>query len=346
MNQQKYRLPGIGIAVLLVFLLTWGCGPFRSEWYRGETAHLLDKGDTLYRSGEYADARTCYSEALRLDPNGARGHAALGNIAYVEAEFEEAAACYERAMALEPDLEKVLTPLYLEALRLDERRELEACGVDPGRVMELLLAGREEEVEVLIHNDISVAGLARQAGCLSLQEQDRLLDLAEERARSGGVSTMCALFYGHLLAVHDDRAFPAARLLRSAARTVEGPERQKAYMTLGAIYIRLGRETDAAGAYERALAAGCPRDEVIPLLAALYGVPAGVMAEGEEHIEASMKAGEKPRSLSSGGEISGSLQPPDTIEGGAVSGFHRVGPQQDRDVLVRPVEKVKKQAAF
>lgn len=321
----------------MVLLLAWGCGPIRSEWYRGETAHLLDEGDTHYRSGEYTEAKTCYSEAIRLDPDGARGHGALGNIAYVQAEFEEASACYERAMTLEPDLEKVLTPLYLESMRLHERRELEVCGVDPGRVMALLLEGREEEVEALLSNDISVAGLARQAGCLSLQEQGRLLDLAEERARSGGVSTMCALFYGHLLAVHDDRAFPAARLLTSAVRDTEGPERQKAFMTLGAIYIRLGRETDAAGAYEKALDAGCPRDEVIPLLADLYGVPAGVIAEGEDDAEAPMETGERPRSLSSGGEISGPLQPPNTIQGGEVGAFHRVCPQKDRDVLVRPV---------
>jgi hypothetical protein len=111
-------------------------------------------------------------------------------------------------------------------------------------------------------------------------------------------------------------------------------------MTLGAIYVRLGRETDAAGAYERALAAGCPRDEVIPLLAALYGVPADVMAEGKDDAEASMENEGRHRSLSSGGEISGSLQPPVTMQGGEAGAFHRAGPLQDRDVLVHPAEKV------
>ncbi len=305
MDKRQRSWAKTGITVLLFLTVTSGCGLLRSEFYRGETAHLLQKGDRRYGGGEYTEAKACYEDAVRLDPCCSRGHAALGNIAYVQAEFQEAATCYERAMALDPDLEKPLTPLYLDALRLHEHQELEAYGADFGRVMQLISDGGEREVETILSKDISVAGLARQAAYLSLKDQDRLLQLAEERALTGGVPNMCALFYGHLLALGDRCAFPAARLLKSAAREVEGPERQEAYMTLGAIYVRLGRENDAAGAYEQALLAGCPREEVLPFLAALYGIPVSVFGEIEETMIDSAGVEDRSIAAQNHGRISG-----------------------------------------
>lgn len=268
-------------AVLCLFLAS-GCGMLRSEFFRGETAHLLEKGNRHYRSGEFQEAEALYEEAVRLDPECAPGHAALGNLAYVRGEFQAATACYKRAMELDPELEKPLSRLLLDALRMKERRELEACGADLPQVLALLSSGREDRVETLLSKGISAAMLARHRSSLSPRDQERLLDLALERALSGDVPGRCALLYGHLLAAAERHAFLAAHLLEAAAEQVEGEDRQEAYMAQGALYIRMGRENKAAWAYEAALRAGCPRDEVLPFLAGLYGMPANAIAPPEE----------------------------------------------------------------
>ena len=324
-------------AVLCLFIAS-GCGMLRSEFFRGETAHLLEKGNRHYRSGEFKEAEALYQEAIRLDPGCAPGHAALGNIAYVRGEFQAATACYKRAMKLDPELEKPLSPLVLDALRMKERRELEACGADLPQVLALLSSGREGEVETLLSKGVSVVMLARHRSSLSPRNQERLLGLALERALSGSVPGRCALLYGHLLAAAERRAFLAARLLESAAEQAEGEDRQEAYMALGALSIRMGRENEAAWAYGAALRAGCPRDEVMPLLANLYGMPADAVAPtDEEETEGPASAEDAPPSVVSRGNLSGSIQPPaEARSGSPVSTSRAKGPGANRAVVVRP----------
>ncbi len=262
-----------GTACLLALGLAAGCGALRSEFFRGETAHLLGEGNRLYRSGAFQEAASCYERAVALDPACARGHAALGHVAYVGGRFREALCCYDRAVDLAPGLEATLAPLILDARRMEERKHLGACGADPQRVFALLTAEREAEVEILLQTGVSPSVLARHATSLPAKDRGRLLELAKERARSGTVPPRCALLYGHLLAADERHGFLATRLLESAAPRAKGRARHKAHLTLGALYIRLGREQDAAWAYEAALEAGCPRDEVVPFLADLYAVP-------------------------------------------------------------------------
>jgi tetratricopeptide (TPR) repeat protein len=274
--RQRLWIAALIGAILCVFP-SLGCELLRSEFYRGETAHLLAKGDRSYKSGDYQDAEACYKRAVRLDPACPRGHAALGHIAYSRGEFEEASSCYTKAVKLDPELEGILAPLQLEALRMKEAQAMEKRGLGLDRVMELIARGKEE-LETLILGDIPVAALANHAGSLSPKDQESIKRLAVESARAGGRPPRCMLLYGHLLASDDRCAFLAAQLLKDGARAVEGDDRQDAYITLGGLYIRMGRESEAAGAYEQALRAGSPEKEVLTLLSALYGVPADFLA--------------------------------------------------------------------
>jgi Flp pilus assembly protein TadD len=264
-------------ACLVALGLLWGCGALRSEFFRGEIAYLLVRGDGHYRGGEYREAESCYRRAVRLDPACAKAHASLGNIAYVRGAFQEASSCYNRALGLNPALEPSIAPLLLEARRMLERGELELCGAGPARVLELLLSGREAEVEALLGARASASLAARHAAALPRKDRERLLELAAGRGRSGPVPPRCALLYGHLLAVDESNGYLAVRLLTSAVKEVRGEARRKACMALGALYARLGRESDAAWAYEAALEAGCAPAKVVPLLARLYGVPAAAI---------------------------------------------------------------------
>lgn len=324
--------------LFVCLFMGFGCAALRTEFYRGETAHLLKKGNRYYRSGEYKEARARYEDVVRLDPGSARAHAGLGNIAYVRGEFATAAGLYLQAVTLDPSLEKALMPLYLEAKRHHEAEELRSLGADLDHVIELLTTGREDDVEALFEKGMSPSRLAGRAGYLSSSDQDRLLNLAGEKAAAGNVPIMCALFYGHLLAWDDHRAFHAARLLKSAAVTMEGLERQEAYMALGAIYVRLGRENDAAGAYEQALLAGSPREDVLPYLAALYGVPVDAFGEVKEMMIESAGVEDRSIETQTSGRISGSLRSSPNPGRSAMAVTHHEGPDRGRAVEVLPVE--------
>jgi len=338
MSKKRKRCIRAGIAGLLALGLATGCGAVRSEFFRGETAHLLAEGNRHYRSGAFTEAASCYERVVALDPACAHGHAALGHVAYVRGRFQKASRCYHRAVDLDPGLETTLAPLILDARRMQEQQALETRGASLPEILALLLEGREGEVEALLQENVPSDMLVRHTTSLSSGDRDRLLKLAEERARSGRVPPRCALFYGHLLAIDEGHGFLAARLLETGAPRVEGEARQKAYLTLGALYVRLEREQDAAWAYEAALEAGCPRDEVVPLLADLYGMPADAVAPNDdEESDGPAPTEETPPSVVSRGNLSGSLEPPTEARSGSpVSASHAKGPGVDRAEVVRP----------
>lgn len=338
--KQASRMLGWTAATLCLFI-TLGCGTLRSEFFRGETAHLLEQGNRHYRSGEYQKAESCYKEVVHLDPDCASGHAALGNTAYVRGAFQTAAACYRQAMALDPKLEKPLSLLLLDARRMQERKALEACGVSLSKVLALLSSGRGDEVESLLSKDVSVAMLARHRSALPPKDQEQLLCLVREQALSGKTSGRCALLYGHLLAVDERGAFLAAKLLEAAAKTTDGEEQQEAYMALGALYVRMGLADNAAWAYEAALRAGRPRDEVLPLLADLYGMPANAVEPPEfEQKQDAIRLEEKaPPVLTGDPPLSGSLERPNKDQPNhPASVSHAPQSETDRTFLMKSAE--------
>lgn len=337
-NNRRPLLRTLTTLIVCLFL-GFGCAALRTEFYRGETSHLLNKGNRHYRSGEYKEARACYEDVVRLDPGSARAHAGLGNIAYVRGEFSTAAGFYLQALTLDPSLEKALMPLYLEAKRHHETEELRSLGADLDQVIELLATGREDQVEALFEKGLSPSRLAGRAGYLSISDQERLLNLAGERAATGNVPIMCSLFYGHLLAWDDHRAYHAARLLKSGARVVEGLERRKAYMALGAIYVRLGRENEAAGAYEQALLAGSPREEVLPYLAALYGVPVEAFDDVKEILMEFAGVEDRSVETQTSGKISGTLKASPSPGHGSMSVTVQNDPGSGPSVEMLPVEE-------
>jgi tetratricopeptide (TPR) repeat protein len=59
-------------------------------------------GNRYYQAKDYANAARYYQAAVRLDPNLAQAHQALGNCQYMLGRRAEALASYERALALNP----------------------------------------------------------------------------------------------------------------------------------------------------------------------------------------------------------------------------------------------------
>jgi tetratricopeptide (TPR) repeat protein len=62
----------------------------------------VEKGNDLYKQGQYIDAFEAYEQALRLDPHYANAHYGKGNALYALGRYAEALAAYEQTLRLNP----------------------------------------------------------------------------------------------------------------------------------------------------------------------------------------------------------------------------------------------------
>jgi len=96
-------------------------------------------GTAFLDQGQYEEAVTQYSEALRLDPNLAKAHNNLGNAFLAQGKYEEAVNQYNEALRLNPDLAEAhhnLADIYLRQGKYDEaiRQYGETLRLDPNVV--------------------------------------------------------------------------------------------------------------------------------------------------------------------------------------------------------------------
>ena len=105
----------VKFALLFLAVFTCGCASLRTEFYRGETRYIYNRGCQQYRQGDYDLAREDFKKVLALDPDYGPAHGALGNIALAEGLHEAALAYYRSAIQVDPELENDLRPFILIA---------------------------------------------------------------------------------------------------------------------------------------------------------------------------------------------------------------------------------------
>jgi tetratricopeptide (TPR) repeat protein len=259
-------------ATLLCLILLSGCGALRTEFYRGETRYLYDRGNRAYRDREYDRALECFKEVIEKDPDYARAHAGLGNLALIRGEFPKAERCYRHALAIEPELEDTIRPLLILALERNVRGKLEKSGVNLRMVLTLLSEKRDAELGALLAGEVPLNLLAGETYSMSLDEMTRLQELVIERAYAGGGAPRCRLLYGHLLFNTQERDRLAAEVLEHATDDLREEDRRDAHILLARLYLRMGLEKKALGAFLNAVRAGMPLSEAAPHISAIYGL--------------------------------------------------------------------------
>lgn len=261
------------LLVIFAFLLSWGCGTLRTEFYRGETGYLYTQGKGAYESEDYDKACKYFELVVELDPGYAHAFVGLGNVALIKGEFKEAEGYYRKAIELDPELKEKLMPLVLVSMEKRKFKQLRSCGVDLKDVFEALSSGRDRDVDRMLSEDVPVDLLARDTRSLGLKERARLKEMIVDRARVGIGSPRSRLFYGYFLYYSDGHDWLTAKVLEETATGLSGEDRQAAYIKVAELYERMGRESRAVTAYLKAVDAGMPMSEVAPMLAKIYGVP-------------------------------------------------------------------------
>lgn len=261
------------LMVCLAAFFLCGCGTLRSEFYRGETDYLYNQGCSSYKAGEYEKAFEYYQRVVKLDPEYAQAYGGLGNLALIKKKYDDAQRCYKKAIELDYKLKKKLLPLMLSAMEQKVRQPLIECGLDLKKVLELLSADKEKELERLLTKNVPIDLLSKDTVSITLKERDKLNKLITDYAYSGKGSTRLRLFIGYFLFYSEERDWLAANVLSNTVKDIPETDQQDAYMKLGKLYERMGQEDRAVIAYLKATNAGLPMAEVAPYLARIYGVP-------------------------------------------------------------------------
>lgn len=266
--------------LLYILLLVWlaafflcGCATLSSEFYRGETNYLYNQGCSSYKAGEYEKSLEYYQRVIELDPGYAQAYAGLGNLALIKKKHNDAATYYKKAIELDPELKEKLLPLMLLSMEQKVRQSFIECGLDLGKVFDLLSSGKEKELERLLTENVPIDLLVKDTVSITLKERDNLTKLLTDYAYSGKGSPRLRLFAGYFLFYSEKRDWLAANVLSNSVEDASKPEQQDAYMKLGKLYERMGQEDRAVSAYLKATSAGVPMAEVAPYLSRIYGVP-------------------------------------------------------------------------
>jgi tetratricopeptide (TPR) repeat protein len=90
------HLPAPLLSLLLVFLLTTGCGQKSVDDY-------LAAGDQAMQSERLAEAENDYQQAAQIAPNDARPHLVLADLYILELKAPQAAAEAMKALELDPN---------------------------------------------------------------------------------------------------------------------------------------------------------------------------------------------------------------------------------------------------
>lgn len=263
--------------LLLYFLLTvliiGGCGPFRTEIYRGETYHLYTKGAAAYKKGDFDGAFTIFQRTTEKDPAYARAYAGMGNIALIREDFAAAEQYYRRAIEIEPELESSLIKYLLLAVKQNQREPILKCGADLKTVYTLLSKGKRAAIEKLLSCDMPLALLARDTISLTMTELAGLEKMIVTHARTGRGSARFRLLLGYFLFHSSQNDRLAAEVLEEAVKKAGTEDQQEAWMMLGRLYERMGLRDQALDAFHRSIRAGQPLFNVAPYLAGIYRVP-------------------------------------------------------------------------
>ncbi len=253
-------------------MLTCGCASLRTEFYRGETRYLYNRGCQHYKQGDYKAARESFENVLALDPKYGPAHGALGNLALIEGAHKAAMAHYQAAVQADPGLEPVLRAFIMAATAQAAREPIVKAGIDLRRVYKLMMTNRQSELEVLLSKDIPLDLLAKDTLSVTSSELDELREKVAASIEPEKSSVRYRLFWAYLLFYSQRNLIKAALLIEHAAPDAKTADQGKAYLILGQIRERLGDFNQAVDACIAAVNAGAPLTDVAPHLSRIYGL--------------------------------------------------------------------------
>jgi tetratricopeptide (TPR) repeat protein len=202
---------------------------------------LLRLGDVRALQGDLAGARSLYDEVLKLDPDSAYAHAALGKLAARERRFADAVRELERALELDPEAKSLHYPLAQAYRELGDeaamKRHLDSNGDGRARFPDPVA----EEVQRQVRGAGAELLLARMA------MRDGAIDVAETRVRRAiELDPANPSAWNNLAVVMEakGKTAEAADAYAEAARL--DPDSIGRRFTLARLYQRLGRDEDAA----------------------------------------------------------------------------------------------------
>jgi tetratricopeptide (TPR) repeat protein len=254
--------------------------------YPNDVPTLIDKGLTLIFMNRFDEAQTVMEQAEAVEPENSLIHRYLGEIAEKQGRLEESAQEYQRAIQLTPPgspaiqalqtkLALVLGSQYLNQGKSSEaRQEYEkVLAADPknyearfklAKVYHDLgdLPRSEEMLKSLLEDNPSDLTIKLRLGTLYL-EQGNLDDAGKQlnEVIAKGGDSQEAKQAGQLLAnvrSTAEKVSPQAlpndsRIALYRSLVQSNPDDQAAWLDLGQLYARLGRQQEAVDALEKAV---------------------------------------------------------------------------------------------
>lgn len=204
----------------------------------------LDQAMEASHGGRTDEALAWLDEALRADPEGAEAHNGRGEILWDEGRMEEALHEFERA--IQADAKFVAAYLNRIELLVEDygefERAIEAC--------DLLLAGSAELPRLDRATEAEVHYLKAKA-VFYLDDLQGALFLVRRASKTSGDVPVYRAFEGQIL--FELARFDEARRVLENASAID-PEAAHAAYHLALAYERLGLESEAETAFQRASA--------------------------------------------------------------------------------------------
>jgi len=204
------------------------------EQQKPQTAkELIDRGDALLDSGEYATAIAQFDEALKQDPDNAPAYADRGIAEYWKGDYDSAAADFDRALAIDPREAVIYRGKGLLAAHKGDNRQA--------------VGHFSRALELQPGDDFSLRN--RAWAYLALQDVDHALadsDAALKVADTPEVHTLRTAIFAQ--SGKPDQALAEADKVVAAT-----PDDPAAHMTRGYMLLALGRKAEARKAFDTSL---------------------------------------------------------------------------------------------
>ncbi|MCP3952690.1 MAG: tetratricopeptide repeat protein, partial [Desulfobacterales bacterium] len=268
----KLRGAKLKRSLMLLVILTCGCAGLRTEFYRGETRYIYNRGCQSYKQGDFGEARESFEKVLALDPNYGPAHGALGNLDLVKGDPETAIGHYQNAVRVDPGLETVMRPFIVAATAQAARVPIIKAGVDLRSAYKLVMANKQAELEALLTKDVPLDLLAKDTLSIAPSELGELAKKVAVSADAEKGSVRYRLFSAYLLFFTRKEPALAVALIEKTVADAEIEDRKKAYVILGQIRERSGDFNLAVDAYLMAVNAGLPISDAAYHLSRIYGL--------------------------------------------------------------------------
>lgn len=190
-------------------------------------------GLTLFRSGQFEEARQELEKAIALQPTSEEATRLLGRVLIRQGKIDQGLAAFHKALAIRPNSVAVHTEMGLALFNASHYPEaLDA--------FEKAIALAPNSSSALSQAGAAALAMGDSAGALAFFERATAI-----QPRGETFSNMGTIYYGHGQFSKAANAYEAALLIQ--------PLRALTHRNLGDAYLRIGRKDDALKAYRQAV---------------------------------------------------------------------------------------------